>query len=39
MLQSNLFHAHPIALFGAYSLGENICSGDPGFGALLVRGF
>ena len=32
-------HAHPTAPFGPYCLGENICFGDPGFGALLVRGF
>jgi hypothetical protein len=32
-------HAHPTAAFGSYCLGENIYSGDPGFGALLVRGF
>jgi hypothetical protein len=32
-------HAHPTTLFGPNYLGENIYSGDPGFAALLVRGF
>jgi len=31
--------AHPIAPFRPNYLGEKIYSGDPGFGALLVRGF
>jgi hypothetical protein len=30
---------HPTAPFGSYCIGENNYSGDPGFGALLVRGF
>jgi hypothetical protein len=32
-------HAHPTTLFDSNYLGENIYIGDPGFAALLVRGF